>query len=43
MIENSLYSKIYRKSTLNKIIKKCKLLGVNSKIDPVKFMAKLNG
>lgn len=34
----SVYNKFYRKTTLDKISKKCKLLGVNSKLNPIKFM-----
>lgn len=34
----SVYNKIYRKKTLDKISRKCKMLGVNSKLNPIKFM-----
>ena len=37
-MNNKVYSKIYRKNTLNRISKKCKLLGVNNKLNPIKFM-----
>ena len=37
-MNNKVYSKIYRKKTLNRISKKCKLLGVNNKLNPIKFM-----
>lgn len=37
-MNNKVYSKIYRKKTLNRISKKCKLLGINSKLSPIKFM-----
>lgn len=37
-MNNKVYSKIYRKKTLNRITKKCKLLGVNNKLNPIKFM-----
>lgn len=37
-MNNKVYSKIYRKKTLNRISKKCKLLGTNSKLSPIKFM-----
>lgn len=37
-MNNKVYSKIYRKRTLNRISKKCKLLGVNNKLNPIKFM-----
>ena len=37
-MEKSIYKKIYRKKTIDKITKKCKLLGVNSKLNPIKFM-----
>lgn len=35
---NSVYNKIYRKKTIEKITKKCRLLGVNTKLEPYKFM-----
>lgn len=38
MMSNSVYNKIYRKKTMENISKKCKMLGVNSKLNPVKFM-----
>lgn len=37
-MNNKVYSKIYRKKTLNRISKKCKSLGINSKLSPIKFM-----
>lgn len=37
-MDNSFYKNIYRKNTLKRIEKKCKLLGVNSKISPIKFL-----
>ena len=37
-MKSSVYNKIYRKKTMDKITKKCKLLGVNSKLNPIKFM-----
>lgn len=38
MMKNSVYSRIYRKKTIDKISKKCRMLGVNSKFNPIKFM-----
>lgn len=38
MEKASVYSKIYRKKTIEKLNKKCKMLGVNSKLNPIKFM-----
>lgn len=35
---NNMYNKIYRKKTIEKISKKCRLLGVNNKLEPYKFM-----
>lgn len=37
-MNDKIYSKIYRKKTLNRITKKCKLLGINNKLSPIKFM-----
>lgn len=37
-MNDKIYSKIYRKKTLNRISKKCKLLGINNKLSPIKFM-----
>lgn len=37
-MNDKIYSKIYRKKTLNRISKKCKLLGTNNKLSPIKFM-----
>lgn len=37
-MSSGVFSKIYRKKTINKINKKCKLLGVKGKIEPIKFM-----
>lgn len=37
-MNDKIYSKIYRKKTLNRISKKCKLLGINNKLGPIKFM-----
>ena len=37
-MNNKVYSKIYRKKTIKRITKKCKLLGVNNKLNPIKFM-----
>ena len=38
MKKESVYNKIYRKETIKKLRKKCKMLGVNSKLNPIKFM-----
>lgn len=38
MEKANVYSKIYRKKTIMNITKKCKMLGVNSKLNPIKFM-----
>lgn len=35
---NNVYDKIYRKKTIEKITKKCKMLGSNRKLDPYRFM-----
>lgn len=37
-MNDKIFSKIYRKKTLNRISKKCKLLGINNKLSPIKFM-----
>lgn len=37
-MKSSVYNKIYRKKTIEKISKKCKFLGVNSKLSPYKFL-----
>ena len=36
-MDNNIFSKVYRKKTLNRINKKCKLLG-DTKIKPISFM-----
>lgn len=37
-MDSSIFKGLYRKKTLKRITKKCKLLGTKSKIKPVKFM-----
>ena len=37
-MNNSIFKKVYRKNTLNRLEKKCKLLGSKSKIKPISFM-----
>ncbi len=36
-MNKDIYNKIYREKTINRISKKCKLLGSNSKIQPITF------
>jgi len=38
MKRKSVYNKIYRKETIKSIEKKCKILGVNSRLNPIQFM-----
>lgn len=37
-MKSGVYNKIYRKKTIDKISRKCRLLGVKSKLNPYKFM-----
>ena len=37
-MNNSIFKKVYRKKTINRLEKKCKMLGNNSKIKPIFFM-----
>ena len=37
-MNSNIFKKVYRKKTLNRIEKKCKLLGSNSKIKPIMFL-----
>ena len=37
-MNNSIFKKVYRKKTLNRIETKCKLLGKNTKINPIRFL-----